>query len=195
MLKAWARQRTSRHGFTIVELLIVIVIIAILAAITIVAFRGVQSRARDSSRTSAVRQIQKSLELYRQQYGRYPAHVGAGTNVPGGFVGVWGTSYSYSVATDDSWLRNLTNEGTVKTAPLDPTNDNTHYFAYWSSGLTGLGKCTEPFYVLTVVGFETTANIPSDSAQLTCTWGATTANWTTSSTRAVFSNITTPPDP
>ena len=36
-------------GFTIVELLIVIVVIAILAAITIVAFNGIQDRARNSS--------------------------------------------------------------------------------------------------------------------------------------------------
>ena len=39
-----------RTGFTIVELLIVIVIIAILAAITIVAYNGLQQRARDSQR-------------------------------------------------------------------------------------------------------------------------------------------------
>lgn len=43
----WAKNKHS--GFTIVELLIVIVVIAILAAITIVAFNGVQDRARKSS--------------------------------------------------------------------------------------------------------------------------------------------------
>lgn len=43
----WAKQQT--RGFTIVELLIVIVVIAILAAITIVAFNGVQERARKSA--------------------------------------------------------------------------------------------------------------------------------------------------
>ena len=43
----WAKQKQS--GFTIVELLIVIVVIAILAAITIVAFNGVQDRAKKSA--------------------------------------------------------------------------------------------------------------------------------------------------
>lgn len=43
----WAKQKI--HGFTIVELLIVIVVIAILAAITIAAFNGAQERARKSS--------------------------------------------------------------------------------------------------------------------------------------------------
>lgn len=41
----------QNSGFTIVELLIVIVVIGILAAITIVAYNGVQQRARDMTRT------------------------------------------------------------------------------------------------------------------------------------------------
>lgn len=40
--------KTKQNGFTIVELLIVIVVIAILAAITVVAFNGIQARASDS---------------------------------------------------------------------------------------------------------------------------------------------------
>lgn len=53
-------RRGRAKGFTIVELLIVIVIIAVLAAITIVAFSGMQARARDSRRVSDMRTIQKS---------------------------------------------------------------------------------------------------------------------------------------
>lgn len=55
--------KTDR-GFTIVELLIVIVVIAILAAITIVAFNGVQQRARDAERASDVAAIAKALSAY-----------------------------------------------------------------------------------------------------------------------------------
>ena len=43
----WAKNRYT--GFTIVELLIVIVVIAILAAITIVAYTGIQDRAKESN--------------------------------------------------------------------------------------------------------------------------------------------------
>ena len=65
----WARRQT---GFTIVELLIVIVVIAILAAITIVAFNGVQARSRDTARIQKVTSIAKAIELYKIDRGYYP---------------------------------------------------------------------------------------------------------------------------
>lgn len=63
----WAKQK--QPGFTIVELLIVIVVIAILAAITIVAFNGVQQRARNTARLSAAKSVLKQLEIYTRQTG------------------------------------------------------------------------------------------------------------------------------
>lgn len=62
---------TSNRGFTIVELLIVIVIVAVLAAITIVAYNGIQQRARDSQRKSDLAQIAKALHLYGVDKGNY----------------------------------------------------------------------------------------------------------------------------
>jgi general secretion pathway protein G len=59
-------------GFTIVELLIVIVVIAILATISVVAYNGVQGRARDSKRKSDLASIVKLLELYQADNGGYP---------------------------------------------------------------------------------------------------------------------------
>ena len=58
-------------GFTIVELLIVIVVIAVLAAITIVAYNGIQQRARDSQRKSDLSQIAKALHIYNVNNGNY----------------------------------------------------------------------------------------------------------------------------
>ncbi len=51
-------------GFTIVELLIVVVVIAILAAITIVAYNGIQSRAKTSAAQSAATQAHKKVALW-----------------------------------------------------------------------------------------------------------------------------------
>ena len=63
---------TKSRGFTIVELLVVIVVIAILASITIVVFNGVQQRARDSRRDSAMNIIKKTMEMYKLDNGQYP---------------------------------------------------------------------------------------------------------------------------
>ena len=62
----------SLRGFTIVELLIVIVVIAILAAISVVAYTGIQNRAHDATLASTMSQLQKSIELYKAQHGQYP---------------------------------------------------------------------------------------------------------------------------
>ncbi|MFZ1249947.1 MAG: prepilin-type N-terminal cleavage/methylation domain-containing protein [Candidatus Microsaccharimonas sp.] len=60
-------------GFTIVELLIVVVVIAILAAITIVAYNGISSRAKTSSAASAAASVAKAVEIYSSQIGAYPS--------------------------------------------------------------------------------------------------------------------------
>ena len=57
-MTAWA---SKKSGFTIVELLIVVVVIAILAAITIVAYNGIQNRAKVSSLQSSASQANKKL--------------------------------------------------------------------------------------------------------------------------------------
>lgn len=57
----WARRQ---KGFTIVELLIVIVVIAILAALTIVAYNGITQRANNSAAQSAAAQVAKKIATY-----------------------------------------------------------------------------------------------------------------------------------
>jgi prepilin-type N-terminal cleavage/methylation domain-containing protein len=59
-------------GFTLVELLIVIVVIAILAAITVVVYNGLSSRAQDASVISNLNSAHKKLTLYYQENGTYP---------------------------------------------------------------------------------------------------------------------------
>lgn len=65
-------RKLEQKGFTIVELLIVIVVIAILAAITIVAYNGIQSRANDTAVQNDLASLAKQFELYRVDKGTYP---------------------------------------------------------------------------------------------------------------------------
>lgn len=58
------KSMSVRSGFTIVELLIVIVVIGILAAISIVAYNNVAAKARDSQRLQDVATINKALDMY-----------------------------------------------------------------------------------------------------------------------------------
>jgi general secretion pathway protein G len=160
--------RKNTTGFTIVELLIVIVVIAILAAIGIVAYTGVQQRARNAIRSQDIASIQKALELFRVQHGRYPYAEAPGTNVPSGFTSSYPTSgYSFSVATDDSWLRELRTSGFMSSMPKDPTNNNQRHYIYLSAAT--YGSCTEHFYVLIARGWEGgMTTMPSNSQRLNC---------------------------
>lgn len=65
-------KKFGSQGFTIVELLIVIVVIAILAAITIVAYNGIQNRANTTAAQSAANTISKKAEAYNADKGQYP---------------------------------------------------------------------------------------------------------------------------
>jgi len=84
-----------QSGFTIVELLIVIVVIGILAAITIVAYSGVQGRARNTQVLTGVSAYQKAFIQYATVNSAYPVGSGClGANYPGnqcwsGDSGTW----------------------------------------------------------------------------------------------------------
>ena len=62
-------------GFTIVELLIIIVVIGILAAITIVAFSGISNRANDTAVQSDLAAMGKKMQLFYAEKGYYPQTV------------------------------------------------------------------------------------------------------------------------
>ena len=67
----------KRTGFTIVELLIVIVVIGILAAITVVAYNGIQQRARVATSLSDLKHINTAIQMYHADHGSYPTTSGA----------------------------------------------------------------------------------------------------------------------
>lgn len=69
MLKA---SKKIQSGFTIIELLIVIAVIAILALLTINNYVGVQAKGRDTNRLSDINNIKDKLEEYYNENNGYP---------------------------------------------------------------------------------------------------------------------------
>ena len=65
----------KNQGFTLVELLIVIVIIAILTVVSLVAYNGLQNKAKTSAAKSTVDSVAKKAELYNTEEGKYPAKI------------------------------------------------------------------------------------------------------------------------
>lgn len=64
--------RKSQTGFTLIELMVVISIIAVLTGVVGGNYLTSRLRARDSERKSSMEQIGKALEIYYNDYGKYP---------------------------------------------------------------------------------------------------------------------------
>jgi len=71
------RASSKAQGFTLVELLIVTIILAILAAIVVPQFTATTDDARASAYDSNLSGLRSAVELYRQQHGAYPGNVAA----------------------------------------------------------------------------------------------------------------------
>jgi len=71
---------TRQTGFTLVELLIVVIILGILAAIVLPQFTSTTDDARLSALDSNLSSLRSAVELYYQQHGAYPSATGDGTN-------------------------------------------------------------------------------------------------------------------
>jgi general secretion pathway protein G len=100
----------NKNGFTLLELLIVIVIIGILALLIIPNITSAPKKARDTQRKTDIRAIQKGLEEYYVSNSSYPVVTGQA----------------------DTVLTALTsgNPPALKTIPTDPVNSGAYIYTY-----------------------------------------------------------------
>ena len=135
-----------RSGFTIVELLIVIVVIAILAAISVVAYNGIQQRARDSDRKTGITNLAKALELYYIDNGQYPLGSGSTT-----INNQWSTTADASWANLESQLRPY-----MSTVPREPRSTSGvagmtaggYNFDYYANRSSYCGSAVGKMYII-----------------------------------------------
>lgn len=101
-------------GFTLIEMLIVITIIALLSSLILVGMGGARAKSRDARRIADLHNVQNALELYYAKTGTYPKP---------------------TEASEYSTLKTLLiNAGIgVSKIPDDPLNDATRYYRYGGS--------------------------------------------------------------
>jgi len=105
----------TKNGFTLIELLVVVAILGILAAVGLGQFYTAQKRGRDAQRKENLASVAKALEMYYNDYERYPQGENGKIKIGANSI-EWGNEFS-----DD--------KGTVymKQLPKDPA-DNFQYF-------------------------------------------------------------------
>ncbi|OYX43285.1 hypothetical protein B7Y94_01895 [Candidatus Saccharibacteria bacterium 32-49-12] len=126
------------YGFTIVELLIVIVVIGILAAISVVAFNNVSQKANNTAIIDAAAQTKKLTEAYVALEGKYPLPG------PGTMLACVTTATGCHVSSNGSVTQNATFEssiGSIGQPPRSvPTFGDSNYgvtLTYWGSATAG----------------------------------------------------------
>lgn len=127
------------RGFTIVELLIVIVVIGILAALVLNTFNGVQRRSRDSQRRTDVNAIATNLELYYGDNGGYPLTASMTTLTTLNPDAIKAPLNTGAVATK-ALSAAATADGVAATG-LNPASA-TEVYGYWPLLVNGTTTCT-----------------------------------------------------
>jgi len=107
--------KKQQYGFTLVELLVVIVLLSVLALIGLPTFVGSQKRSRDNKRKTDLAQVAKVLEMYANDAGRYPcSNNGVMTNC---------------LTTTYNWGESFSNGTTIymQKLPKDPSAKSYYY--------------------------------------------------------------------
>ena len=92
--KAMNESTRNKKGFTLVELLIVVIIIAVLAAIAIQHFTNTSQRSREAALRAELKNLRNVVEVFKADMGCYPASFDAFTavNPPATCISVGGSS-------------------------------------------------------------------------------------------------------
>ena len=123
--------RIKQQGFTIVELLIVIVVIGILAAITIVAYNGIQNRGKTAAAQSAANVFMKKAEAANAIVSSYPTAL-ADFNAQSDSALTGSGLYTASTMTAAP-----ANPGTVKYEKCSTGNTTSAQITYWNYSTPG----------------------------------------------------------
>lgn len=118
---SYTEKNHQKNGFTMIELLVVIVILGILSMIGLGSFSSSQMKARDSKRKTDLRAISDALELYYNDYRSYP------TSNAGFIVGCRSMSGNDVCVAGQIWKNSENGTTYMVKIPEDP-NGGTYYY-------------------------------------------------------------------
>ncbi len=120
------RNTNKEKGFTLIEVLVVVAIIGILTAILVANYNDARKNSRDKIRKSELKELQLAIELYKAQYGRYPAPgCGASTAL---WVGP-GPLSSWGYGNCNDYISGLV-PNFIAALPTDPNQENDQDLGY-----------------------------------------------------------------
>lgn len=159
-------------GFTLIELLVVIAIIGILSSVVLASLSTARKKARDMRRISDVHQIQLALEIYKDQFGIYPASE-VETGAPPAACWGWDSSIIDLNTNTRFFIEELELSGVMPKVPIDPSQgtsvDCDTQFAYkyhkYAKGTNGCPAERGDYYVLLVNDMETVNGLSGQHAQ------------------------------
>mgnify|MGYP000983379818 CR=1 FL=1 len=66
------KKKSTKNGFSLIELLVVATIIIVLTTIGVISYRAASIKSRDSKRKADLETVRQALVLYRSDEGSYP---------------------------------------------------------------------------------------------------------------------------